>query len=262
MMSTAEPDNTAEPGNTAEPDNTAERGTPDSGDTTPTGTSRPARFPPAARWTIVFVVVMVALVVAIWPRGDDDPVISGDTTTTVGTQTSVPVDAGELAGARTEAALADCPAPAAAAGAHAALAGIVAECVGTGRPYNLGDGTAGTPLLVNMWATWCYPCRQELPVLADYAARAGTRVNVLTVHAKEGAANPYLVLRFLGELGVHLPATLDTDGKCAAALRAPRVFPSTILLRADGTVAKVLPQVFDNTDEIAGAVRTYLGVDT
>ena len=248
---------------TDEPRDTAAQSTPDSRDgTTPTRTSRPSRFPPAARWTIVFVVVMVALVVAIWPRGDDDPVISGDTTTTVGTQTSVPVDAGELAGARTEAALADCPAPAAAAGAHAALAGIVAECVGTGRPYNLGDGTAGTPLLVNMWATWCYPCRQELPVLADYAARAGTRVNVLTVHAKEGAANPYLVLRFLGELGVHLPATLDTDGKIAAALRAPRVFPSTILLRADGTVAKVLPQVFDNTDEIAGAVRTYLGVDT
>ncbi|MFZ2240707.1 MAG: hypothetical protein WAV90_14445, partial [Gordonia amarae] len=71
---------------TDEPRDTAAQSTPDSRDgTTPTGTSRPSRFPPAARWTIVFVVVMVALVVAIWPRGDDDPVISGDTTTTVGT---------------------------------------------------------------------------------------------------------------------------------------------------------------------------------
>ena len=218
----------------------------------------PSRFPPAARWTIVFVVVMVALVVAIWPRGGDSG-ISDDPTTTVGTQTSVAVEPGELAGARTEAALADCPEPAAAPGPDAALAGITAECLGTGRAYNLGDGTAGTPLLVNMWATWCYPCRQELPILADYAARAGDK---LTVHAKEGAGNPYLVLKFLTEVGVRLPATLDTDGKIAAALRAPRVFPSTILIRADGTVARVLPQVFHNTDDIAGAVRTHLGVET
>lgn len=57
-----------------------------------------------------------------------------------------------------------------------------------------------------------------------------------------GAGNPYLVLKFLSELGVRLPATLDTNGKIAAALRAPRVFPSTVLVRADGTVAKVLPR--------------------
>jgi len=247
----ADPDSTnTEPGNTS----SEAAGTATGG--------RPPRFPPAARWTVVFIVVMVALLAAIWPRGDNSPAIDADTTTTVGTRTSVPVDTGQLAGARTEAALADCPAPASTPGANAALAGIVAECLGTGRTYDLGDATAGTPLLVNMWATWCYPCRQELPILADYAARAGDKLNVLTVHAKEGAGNPYLVLKFLTEVGVRLPATLDTDGKIAAALRAPRVFPSTILIRADGTVARVLPQVFHNTDDIAGAVRTHLGVET
>ena len=111
-----------------------------------------------------------------------------------------------------------------------------------------------------MWAQWCAPCKTELPYFEEFAAKAGDRVTVLALHAKEGGSNPFFPLTLLTEIGVQLPAVLDTDGRVAAAVNAPRVFPSTVFLRPDGTVAKVYPGVFDSPQEIADAVEEYLGV--
>ncbi|MGC5256986.1 TlpA disulfide reductase family protein [Gordonia sp. DT218] len=228
--------------------------------------SRPpgGRFPASARWTLVFIVVMIALVVAIWPRGGGDDTAGGsDPATATGPKaTDAQVDEGQLAQARRDAALEPCPQTGLPVGPASVLAGVTAPCLADGKPYDVGVGTAGKPMVVNMWAVWCLPCRRELPEMADYAQRAGDKVTVLAVHAQEGAQNPYLALRFLAENNVHLPVVLDPDARIAGALKAPRVFPSTILVRADGTVAKVLPQVFDDPDQIAAAVHQYLGVTT
>ncbi|MBD1322351.1 TlpA family protein disulfide reductase [Streptomyces sp. SID6673] len=206
---------------------------------------------------------MIALVVAIWPRGDDDTAGVSDQATATGPKaTDAQVDEGQLAQARRDAALQPCPQTGLPIGPGSVLAGVTAPCLADGKPYDVGAGTAGKPMVVNMWAVWCLPCRRELPEMAAYAQRAGDKVTVLAVHAQEGAKNPYLALRFLTENNVHLPVVMDPDARIAGALKAPRVFPSTILVRGDGTVAKVLPQVFDDPDQIAAAVRQYLGVAT
>ncbi|MFW0786568.1 TlpA disulfide reductase family protein [Gordonia sp. CPCC 206044] len=225
---------------------------------------RHSRFPATARWTLVFIVVIIAMVVAIWPRGDD-PAPSGadDGVTATGPRaTDAQVDDAQLAKARQEADLPACPTTGAPVSPQSALAGITVPCLSDGSAYDIGAATAGKPLVINMWAVWCLPCRHELPEMAAYAERAGDKLDVVAVHAQEGARNPYLVLQFLIENGVRLPVVLDTDAKVAGALGAPRVFPSTILVRADGTVAKVLPQIFDDPDEVAAAVQQYLGVAT
>lgn len=241
----------------------------------PTPPTRPAASPgqpthqrawwvsPAARWTLVFFVVVIALVVAIWPRssssdGSQEQIRPSGALSA----TDLQVDDTQLAQARAEAAIAACPQVDGTATAATMLSGVSAPCLASGQPYNLGAGTVGKPVVINMWAVWCQPCRAELPVLAQYAQRAGDAVTVLTVHAREGANNPYLVLRFLSELGVHLPTVLDTDGQVAAALAAPRVFPSTLILRADGSLAKVAPRVFENPQQIADEVRAATGVAT
>lgn len=224
---------------------------------------RGPRFPASARWTLVFIVVMVALIVAIWPRGDDPaPTTAGGPPSAGLNATDAPVADADLVRARNDAALPNCPVGATAPGTSSVLADVTVPCLATGAPYDVGAGTAGKPLVINMWAVWCLPCRREMPELAEYARRAGDRVNVLAVHAQEGAQNPYLALQFLIENQVRLPVAMDVGAKIAAALGAPRVFPSTILVRPDGTVAKILPQIFHSPDEIAAAVREHLGVDT
>lgn len=216
---------------------------------------------PALRWTVVFIVAVIALIVAIWPRSDGAATTTADPTSGVNV-TDAPVPDSQLAAARAAAKLADCPTVGSQPSATSVLAGVTVPCLASGAGYDVGRGTVGKPMLINMWAVWCLPCRRELPVLQDYARRAGDSVTVLTVHAVDGAGSPFLVLKFLTELGVTLPTVLDTSGRVAAALSAPKVFPSTILVRADGSVAKVLPQIFDSADAIAAAVQANLGVRT
>ena len=93
--------------------------------------------------------------------------------------------------------------------------------------------------------------------MAQFAERAGDAVTVLTVHEDK---NQDRGLAVLAELGVRLPAVDDPESLLVAAARAPNVLPVTVLLRADGSVAALLPVPFTDADQIAAAVREHLGV--
>jgi thiol-disulfide isomerase/thioredoxin len=215
------------------------------------------------RWSLAALVVVAALIVAIWPRGDSDETASSGYSGYRGVPTAAPQERSPgdtpeaLAGVRAEAALTPCPTPAPGAVPAGPLAGIGLECLSDGGRIDVGAALAGKPALVNLWAYWCGPCARELPALQEYAQRAGDAINVLTVHQdpKEGNA-----LSALTEYGVHLPGVQDGAGKIAAAVGAPNVLPVTVLVRADGTVAGVLPVPFESADQIADAVREKLGV--
>ncbi|GAB3130475.1 TlpA disulfide reductase family protein [Tsukamurella serpentis] len=208
---------------------------------------RPGRVPARVRWLIVCAVVAVALTVAIWPRSPQSAPArqSGEPV-----QTSVSPD--QLAASRARAALPPCPAGT----GSAALAGLTLDCLGDGRPVDLAAGS-GRPTLLNVWAWWCGPCRVELPALATVAERAGDRLTVLTVHAD---ANPAAGLDLLAELKVRLATVSDPQALVATKLGAPRAYPVTVLLRADGTVAGVHARPFTSFDDVAAVVRSELGV--
>ncbi len=210
----------------------------------------------SARWTAAVLIILVALGYALWRELDTDA--------------SGPVDAGRpaardhrdadtpeaLAGPRARADLAPCPSAEAGPGPQA-LRGITLECAGDGTPMDLAPGLAGRPVLLNLWAYWCGPCADELPALAEYQRRMGDRVTVLTVHQDE---NETAGLLRLAELGVRLPTVQDGRRLVAAALRVPNVMPATVVLRADGSVAEILPRPFTDADEIAAAVNPSIGV--
>lgn len=68
----------------------------------------------------------------------------------------------------------------------------------------------GKPVWVNFMATWCPPCRDELPIMNGYAARyADTGLVVLAIDVREDEA---VVDAFIRELNVTFPVGLDTDG--------------------------------------------------
>jgi thiol-disulfide isomerase/thioredoxin len=132
-----------------------------------------------------------------------------------------------------------------------ALRGVTVECAADGAPVDLARAVAGRPVVLNLWAYWCGPCAEELPAMAEYQQRAGSGVTVLTVHQDE---NETAALLRLFELGVRLPTLQDGRRRIAAALGVPNVMPATVLLRSDGSVARILPRAFASADEIADAV--------
>ncbi|MFC9550952.1 TlpA family protein disulfide reductase [Rhodococcus sp. NPDC056960] len=214
----------------------------------------------AARWSLAALVVVVALVVAIWPRGDDAGTPSYEDRFGSGssTPTSVNTDPDALAALRAQAKLAPCPAAAPTTEpAGAVLSGITLECVGDGTPVDLAAALGGRPALLNLWAYWCGPCAEELPYMQQFSDRAGDAVTVLTVHTDPNESS---ALSRLVDYSVTLPGVQDGDGRVRAAVGAPPVLPVSVLIRPDGTVAKVLPQPFHSVDEIAAAVEQNLGV--
>ena len=135
------------------------------------------------------------------------------------------------------------------------LRGVVVECAADGADVDAAGVVADRAVVLNLWAYWCGPCADELPAMQDYQRRVGDAVEVITVHQDE---NESAALLRLAELGVRLPVLQDGRRSIAAALGVPNVMPATVVLRRDGSVARVLPQPFTSADEIAAAVHEAL----
>lgn len=127
-------------------------------------------------------------------------------------------------------------------------------CLGPGPDVNLA-GLRGTPVVLNVWASWCPPCRQEMPYLTDMAAAAGDRLVVLGVDVQDtrtaGAA-------YAAEVG--LMSVYDETGKTRATLgwAGP---PVTYLVRADGQVAFTVYGALPSSQALRELVSTHLGVE-
>ncbi|OBI75141.1 TlpA disulfide reductase family protein [Mycobacterium sp. E740] len=209
----------------------------------------------STRWTVAVLVVLVALGWALWAQLDDDTAPTGSPSQTSARDRRDADTAEALAAPRARADLLPCPPPGAGPGPEA-LRGITLECVGNGAPVDVAKALAGRVVVLNLWAYWCAPCAEELPAMAEYQRRMGSAVTVLTVHQDE---NETAALLRLAELGVRLPTLQDGRRLIAAALRVPNVMPATVVLRADGSVAEVLPRSFTSADEIAAAVNSQIG---
>ncbi|RJO78060.1 TlpA family protein disulfide reductase [Nocardia panacis] len=211
-------------------------------------------MPAVWRWALLVAVALVALAVALWPRGGSrDAARPAGTVESAGAATSSD---------RAAAGLPQCPRPAPDAVGRGPLAGLTLDCLADGSPVDLAAALAGKPAVLNLWAYWCGPCRKELPDLSAYAARAGTAVTVLTVHADPAPTKGLGLLAALRQDGgsVRIPGVEDADGKVRAAVGAPNVLPVTVLLRADGSIAKTVVRPFAGVEDIVATVAAELGV--
>ncbi|MEA5114051.1 MAG: TlpA disulfide reductase family protein [Geobacteraceae bacterium] len=105
----------------------------------------------------------------------------------------------------------------------------------SGNRVRLAD-LRGSVVLINFWATWCPPCREEAPSLARLNSRmTGRAFRLLAVAVDEGGA--VTVERFFRQFGIRLPALLDPSGN-VARLYGIRGIPETFVIDRQGVVRK------------------------
>jgi cytochrome c biogenesis protein CcmG/thiol:disulfide interchange protein DsbE len=123
-----------------------------------------------------------------------------------------------------------CP-PSAAATRGDRLPQLRLPCMGLGPAVDMATGH-GRPTVVNLWASWCAPCRAEMPKLRTSAARLGPKVGFLGVDVKD---EPGAAWAFLAQMKVHYPNVADPPGGMLAGLRVPGV-PITFVVDSTGTI--------------------------
>lgn len=146
-----------------------------------------------------------------------------------------PAPAGNLGVGERIHALDPCPAPsqsdppsaghgaAGTTGQH--LPAVTLPCLGQG-PAVVMNGGHTVPTVVNLWASWCLPCKLEMPRLREAAGRAGPQALFLGVDVKD---DPAAAARFLARTGVRYPQVQDRTGQLLVDLRLPGI-PLTYVL--------------------------------
>jgi cytochrome c biogenesis protein CcmG, thiol:disulfide interchange protein DsbE len=148
-------------------------------------------------------------------------------------------------------------APLSGAGASAASLAITLPdlrlpCFAGGEQIALRDVRG--PAVINLWASWCGPCRTELPVMQRLADEAGGRLTVLGVDtgdSREDGAS------FAAAAGVTMPTLFDADKKLLSAV-GRITLPVTIFIDSAGR-AVLHPTPLDD-GSLAEQVRTRTGV--
>jgi thiol-disulfide isomerase/thioredoxin len=114
----------------------------------------------------------------------------------------------------------------------------------------------GVPTVVNLWASWCGPCREELPLVQQLADAGGDRLAVVGVISRDGAPQ---AASFAADAGATFPSAFDGEGELMAELGLGAL-PYTYLLDADGGIAYVQVGPVADVAELEGLVAEHLGV--
>jgi thiol-disulfide isomerase/thioredoxin len=166
-----------------------------------------------------------------------------------------PEDVGPVAVGDVETDLPACPEqPPGESAGDDALAGLALDCFGGGT-LDLAR-MPGTPTVLNLWASWCAPCREELPFVEQLAGAAGEGLRVIGVASQDGVPQ---ASSFAADAGLSFPSAFDPDGELAAGLGL-KGLPHSVFLAADGSVAHVEVGAVDSYDELRALVAQHLGV--
>ena len=101
----------------------------------------------------------------------------------------------------------------------------------SGAVVSLAD-YRGKPVLVNFWATWCAPCRREIPDLIKLQEEWGASVTVIGVDLNEPGDT---VSNYARSMGMNYPLALDLDGTVTAAYKLTGL-PETFFLDGNGVI--------------------------
>lgn len=106
------------------------------------------------------------------------------------------------------------------------------ENIRPGEPAVSLESVRGKPVVVNFWASWCVPCRREMPAFEAVSEAVGDRVAFVGINNKDYRDS---ALRFLEQTGARYPSGFDPGGTVAARYAVVGM-PTTIFISRDGRV--------------------------
>lgn len=209
------------------------------------------------RWTLPLAVAGLLLAsgcAATQPvTASSSPAGPAATTTTTGTD---PTTGADLVARREAAGIAGCPASGSATPVSGGLPGIASRCLDGSSTVDLST-LRGTPMVVNLWATWCGPCRTEAPFLAEVSQHSGGAVRFVGVDVAD--PDPAAALDFAGGRGWTYAQVADPDRTLSASLGVVGI-PQTLFVGADGRIVYRHAGAITSADQLRGLIRDHLGV--
>ena len=124
-----------------------------------------------------------------------------------------------------------------------------------GGTLDLGKAP-GVPMVLNFWASWCGPCREELPEMQQLADAAGDRVRVVGVVSEDGVKQS---ASFIGDAGTTFPGAFDSHGDVLAHFGI-KGLPNTLFITADGQLAYTKVGQVKSLADLQALVSQHLGV--
>lgn len=145
------------------------------------------------------------------------------------------------------------------AGAPAPLAAIYAQANQllpggvTAFDERIGE-ISGYPAVVNVWASWCGPCRAEFPHFQEVAARMGKKVAFLGVNSED---NDDAAETFLSTHQVPYPSYTDPDADIADELEANFGYPATAFFDSKGKLTYTKSGPYSTDEELQADIEKY-----
>jgi cytochrome c biogenesis protein CcmG/thiol:disulfide interchange protein DsbE len=123
-----------------------------------------------------------------------------------------------------------------------------------GQVVSLSD-FRGKPVFLNFWATWCGPCRFEMPLIQEmYEGLSSEGLVVLAVNLRE---DPAKVREFMATFGFTFPVLMATSHEVPLAYNI-RGIPATFLIDENGIIQDIKIGVFTSEVEMASRVRKIM----
>lgn len=167
---------------------------------------------------------------------------------------SSPVSSSDLRALREQYGVPDCPtSDADAQPVEGGLPRTALTCLGSDKVVNLA-GLPREPMVINLWAQWCAPCREEAPFLRDVATK---RDDVSFLGINYNDPKPDWALEFASVVQWPYPHVQDMDKELRAELNMPGI-PMTLFVDAAGRIVYSHPGVLKSSAQLEQLIEEHL----
>ena len=143
----------------------------------------------------------------------------------------------------------------ASAGGSEALPDLTLNCLGSDASRDLRR-LAGRPMVINFWASWCGPCKVELPLLARAHRETGSGLAFLGIDVQDASVEAW---KSMTSAGVDYPQLEDPSGRTRSAFGWHSGLPLTVFVDARGRMVGTERTAFRTYPEVTAALHRHLG---